>query len=178
MDALALPLLIKVIQLAFPQIATAIAAGIPIVNALAKAPPGLLPLLEEIGKLVFPQLSGVNAQTAAGTMIFNSVRTTALQRNLNTLGASPALVVDGIYGPATKKAVVDFQRAHGLDADGWAGHVTAPSQTLTSRDARPRARHTLGWISSRTGGRTSLARCGVLPASALLGISRANARDH
>jgi Putative peptidoglycan binding domain len=126
MDALALPLLIKLIQLAFPEIGAAIGAGIPIVTAMANAPPGLLPLLEQIGKLVFPQLSGFNAQTAAGTMIFNSARTAALQPNLNTLGAAPPLVLDGIYGPATKKAVADFQRAHGLDVDGWAGHVTTP----------------------------------------------------
>jgi peptidoglycan hydrolase-like protein with peptidoglycan-binding domain len=127
MDLLALPLLIKLIQLAFPQIGAAIGAGIPIVNAVTTAAPSLLPLLEQIGKLVFPQLSGTNAQTAAGTMIFNSARTTALQNDLNKVGAEPRLVVDGIYGPATKKAVADFQSAHGLVIDGWAGHVTTPA---------------------------------------------------
>jgi murein L,D-transpeptidase YcbB/YkuD len=136
MDLLALPLLIKLIQLAFPQIGAAIGAGIPIVNAVANAPPGLLPLLEQIGRLVFPQFSGINAQAAAGTMIFNSARTAALQANLNTLGAAPPLVVDGIYGPATKKAVADFQRTHGLDVDGWAGHVTTPAIEATIAAAR------------------------------------------
>ena len=127
MDLLTLPLLIKLIQLAFPQIGAAIGAGLPIVNAVAHGPPGVLPLLEQIGRLVFPGLSAVNAQTAAGTMIFSSARTATLQANLNTLAAAPPLVVDGIYGPATKRAVADFQRTHGLEVDGWAGHLTTPA---------------------------------------------------
>jgi murein L,D-transpeptidase YcbB/YkuD len=127
MDILTLPLLIRLIQLAFPQIGAAIGAGIPIVNAVTTASPDLIPLLEQIGRAVFPQLSGVNAQSAAGTMIFNSVRTRSLQADLNRLGAAPPLVVDGIYGAATKAAVAKFQSEHGLTVDGWAGHVTTPA---------------------------------------------------
>jgi murein L,D-transpeptidase YcbB/YkuD len=126
MDSLLLPLLLKLIQLAFPQIGAAIAAGVPIVKALtnAKASPDLIALLEQIGKAVFPALSGTDAQRAAGGMIFHTQLTRAMQVDLNRLGAAPPLDVDGIYGPATKQAVANFQTKHGLDVDGWAGPVT------------------------------------------------------
>lgn len=47
-----------------------------------------------------------------------------LQKALNTLGADPALDVDGRYGPNTRQAVKVFQLAAGLTADGIAGPVT------------------------------------------------------
>jgi len=47
-----------------------------------------------------------------------------LQKALNDLGADPKLVVDGRYGPATKRAVKEFQAAEGIGADGIAGPVT------------------------------------------------------
>ena len=47
-----------------------------------------------------------------------------LQEALNDLGANPKIVVDGRYGPATRRAVKDFQTAAGLVADGIAGPVT------------------------------------------------------
>jgi putative chitinase len=48
----------------------------------------------------------------------------ALQEALNDLGADPKLVVDGRYGPATRRAVREFQAAAGLKVDGIAGPVT------------------------------------------------------
>lgn len=45
-----------------------------------------------------------------------------LQKNLNTLGAD--LSVDGIFGPATFSAVVEFQSKNYLDVDGIAGPLT------------------------------------------------------
>lgn len=48
-----------------------------------------------------------------------AVRT--LQTQLNKAGASPALVVDGIYGKATTAALRKFQAQHGLVADGIYG---------------------------------------------------------
>ena len=50
-----------------------------------------------------------------------------LQDSLNTLGAEPPLDVDGEYGPATNKAVSQYQKAHGLEVDGWAGPETVSS---------------------------------------------------
>lgn len=47
-----------------------------------------------------------------------------LQEALNDLGADPRLVVDGRYGPATRRAVKDFQTIAGLVSDGIAGPVT------------------------------------------------------
>ncbi len=49
---------------------------------------------------------------------------TWLQRVLNDLGATPKLVVDGLHGPATRKAVKAFQVAAGLVVDGIPGPVT------------------------------------------------------
>lgn len=48
----------------------------------------------------------------------------SLQEELNTLGVSPPLAVDGDYGPATEQAVRAFQKAHGLVVDGIAGTQT------------------------------------------------------
>ena len=48
---------------------------------------------------------------------------TKLQRALAQAGYSPGSI-DGVYGPGTTDAVKQFQRAHGLAADGVAGPQT------------------------------------------------------
>ena len=53
-----------------------------------------------------------------------------LQQALNDLGADPKLVVDGRYGPATRRAVRAFQKVAGLVADGVAGPVTEAAINL------------------------------------------------
>lgn len=55
--------------------------------------------------------------------------TVAVQRALNERGAN--LEVDGITGPATRRAVRDFQRQHGLVIDGVAGPKTLAALGLT-----------------------------------------------
>jgi len=51
-------------------------------------------------------------------------KVTSLQQALNDLGADPKLNVDGRFGPATRRAVTEFQAAAGITADGIAGPVT------------------------------------------------------
>jgi lysozyme family protein len=47
-----------------------------------------------------------------------------LQNALNELGADPKLAVDGNFGRQTKRALIAFQAANGLEADGLAGAKT------------------------------------------------------
>jgi len=47
-----------------------------------------------------------------------------LQNSLNTLGAKPQLIADGINGPDTRTATRAFQTSKGLVADGLVGPVT------------------------------------------------------
>lgn len=47
-----------------------------------------------------------------------------LQEALNQTGLVPKLNADGVYGPATKKAVMDYQKKQGLETDGIAGPQT------------------------------------------------------
>ena len=54
----------------------------------------------------------------------------ALQQALNTLGTSPKLDIDGHFGPGTKAALVAFQTAAGIAADGVPGPATNAALTL------------------------------------------------
>ena len=58
-----------------------------------------------------------------------------LQQRLNARGAAPALVCDGSFGPRTFVAVVSYQGAHGLTADGVAGPLTLASLGLAPAPA-------------------------------------------
>jgi putative chitinase len=57
-------------------------------------------------------------KTALGSQNPALHSTTWLQVSLNRLGADPALVPDGSYGPLTAGAVKEFQESHHLEADG------------------------------------------------------------
>jgi putative chitinase len=56
--------------------------------------------------------------------------TASVQKILNTLGYQPPFSPDGRYGPATKLAVLWFQRIAGLTQDGIAGPVTYAAMSL------------------------------------------------
>lgn len=58
----------------------------------------------------------------------------AVQTRLNALGASPRLVVDGLWGPKSKAAMRQFQQSNGLQVDGLPN-----SQALAALNAAPAA---------------------------------------
>jgi putative chitinase len=82
-----------------------------------------------LGKL-WPLLSGEQAPAAPWQAASEDNKVKTLQRALDHLGAKPQLVVDGRYGPATRRAVKAFQKAAGLTADGIAGPVTEAALKL------------------------------------------------
>ncbi|HLY49351.1 MAG TPA: peptidoglycan-binding protein, partial [Solirubrobacteraceae bacterium] len=86
----------------------------------------------------------------------------ALQRRLNEVLPFSHLAVDGIYGPLTRAAVVDFQRHHRLLADGkvdvgmWARVFDAP--VLVFGDAAASGSPGSGSVGSAAGGGSVAAR--------------------
>jgi murein L,D-transpeptidase YcbB/YkuD len=124
-----LPIVFRAINVA-PQIQEAMRIGTPIVKAVEEHAGDLLPLLKEIGKQKFPAIDEKFAPAAAASTMFDPIRLKWLQTALNVLGANPPLDVDGEYGPMTKDSVLQFQKAHELVADGWAGDATHTAMQL------------------------------------------------
>lgn len=100
-------------------VATAFALGVPAASAAQTAPPAAAPAHASAAlsiTLSWPVLrQGANAQWPRATV-------RSLQYLLDAHGA--ALAVDGVFGPRTNAAVMAFQRAHGLSADGVVGAAT------------------------------------------------------
>lgn len=82
-----------------------------------------------------PFLSGGAPPAASSPSVFASalppvasdappLSSAQIQTALNVAGAMPPLKVDGKLGPASKAAIVAFQRKQGLSADGIAGPMT------------------------------------------------------
>ncbi|WP_164992361.1 peptidoglycan-binding protein [Streptomyces sp. L2] len=65
--------------------------------------------------------------------------TKLLQRNLVGLGYLGAGGVDGVYGPATKDAVLSFQSDNGLEVDGIAGPQTNAALTTKVKQVQSKA---------------------------------------
>jgi len=118
-----LPIVFRAINIA-PRIQEALRIGTPAVKAVEQNAGDLLPLFSAIGKSMFPGIDEKFAPAAAATTMFDPIRVKWLQTALNILGTNPPLDVDGEYGPMTKDAVLQFQKAHDLVADGWAGDLT------------------------------------------------------
>src|SRR5215831_3695535 len=82
-------------------------------------------LLETLGSKLFPKDAPALHIAAGAIGAFDPSVTRWLQQSLNILlDPSPNLVVDGIYGPNTRAAVLRAQTKLGLTVDGFAGQVT------------------------------------------------------
>ncbi len=114
------PLIMKAVNVA-QEINAASKSGTGVVDLLKTNGPEVLDLVTKAGAQLFPNIPAAE-QTQAGVLRFDPALVAKIQGQLNKLGSS--LAVDGDYGPRTKAAVTDFQRKHGLDADGWAGPIT------------------------------------------------------
>ena len=130
-----LPIIFRAINAA-PQIQEAIRVGTPIDKAVELNARDLLPLLAQIGKQMFPTIDDRLAPAAAASTMFDPIRIKWIQTALNAIGANPPLEVDGEYGPMTTEAVLQFQKAQGLVADGWAGDTTHAALQLAVSKTR------------------------------------------
>ncbi len=107
-----------------------------IVTKIKKLAGPLAPLLEQIGGQMFPAAKPALHIAAAAMSSFDPSVTKWVQGSLNlVLAPSPNLTVDGIAGPKTRAAIVQFQTQMDLDVDGWAGVLTQAA--LTAAMAKP-----------------------------------------
>ena len=60
-----------------------------------------------------------------------------VQQSLNALGANPPLAEDGLNGPLTTAAVLQFQQANGLSPSGFADAATLAAIERKSRPTGP-----------------------------------------
>lgn len=101
-------------------------------TSLSTLVPEIVPLLENVGKSLFPKLAPELHAIAAATTAFNPNFTMWLQGSLNGFLNDPSLelAVDGAYGPKTVAAVEAVQAKLGLNVDGWAGTITRSALSL------------------------------------------------
>jgi peptidoglycan hydrolase-like protein with peptidoglycan-binding domain len=95
------------------------------VTKITKEAPIVAQALGGIGVALFPGVAPALQLVAGMVGAFDPDVTKWLQGSLNVLVTpSPALTVDGIYGPKTQAAVKAFQTSEGLSVDGIAGQIT------------------------------------------------------
>lgn len=132
MDYMKLLALIPTILNVIGKIQTALKSGGNVIAMIQGLAPDVLPVLQQLGAILFPDLSATQ-QTNAGALVLSNDIVSTVQSQLNALnitdGSGRALTVDGIYGSLTKQAVAKFQQANGLSADGWAGPLTQAALT-------------------------------------------------
>lgn len=106
-----------------------------IVTKIKKVSTPLAELLDKAGGQLFPKVAPALRIVAGVVVAFDPSATKWLQGSLNAvLDPSPNLVVDGIYGPKTTRAVEALQAKLGLVVDGVAGELTkAAIQTLLQK---------------------------------------------
>ncbi len=113
-----------------PKIQDALRQGGSVLDIIKRLAPDLLPFIQQIGTQIFPTVDPNKAIQAGIDVIFDKDGTMWVQNQLNTLGQSPALAVDGSYGPMTKAAVSAYQTKKGLVVDGWAGPKTSAALAI------------------------------------------------
>ncbi len=88
---------------------------------------GTAPLLEQIGRQLFPKLAPTIQAAAAALTMAHPSATAYLQASLNILGSTgfialaAPLATDGVYGAKTTAAVAALETKLGLPVDGFAG---------------------------------------------------------
>ena len=86
------------------------------------APAPFVPVESSHGRAARNEPGDVHEHPTASGYPAHSIA--ALQADLNALGASPALIVDGGFGPKTAAALRSFQVTHGLQGDGLIGPLS------------------------------------------------------
>lgn len=119
-------LIIQLINV-IPKIQEAIRQGGNVLTIIQNLAPDLMPILQQIGAQLFPTVDSSKSAQAAIESIFDVDGTMWVQNQLNALGQTPPLTVDGSYGPLTTAAVKAYQTKKGLKVDGWAGPKTSAS---------------------------------------------------
>lgn len=86
----------------------------------------ILDLFKNLGAQLFPHVKPEFQATAAVTASYSTEYVKKVQNAANQLlKPSPALDVDGHYGPLTQKAVMALQKQLGVEVvDGWVGDNT------------------------------------------------------
>lgn len=100
----------------------------------------LAPLLEQVGAQWFPKAAPALHVVGAVIATADPNATKWLQQALNQLATpSPNLVVDGVYGQATRAAVEQLQVQLGLTVDGLAGQLTQAAIQMALAKLSPAA---------------------------------------
>jgi len=91
----------------------------------------VLDMFSEHGEIEHEASPRGNRSSSSRSVGFQAMRVgsrgfavTKAQHLLNAAGALPALVADGVFGPATRAAVVAFQARSGVTQDGILGPIT------------------------------------------------------
>ncbi|MFD7982863.1 peptidoglycan-binding protein [Kitasatospora indigofera] len=94
----------------------------------------------DVDGIAGPQTMGaMNIDRITSSGAGTSSDTRLLQRNLAGLGYLAAGGVDGVYGPATKNAVLSFQSDNDLSVDGIAGPQTNAALTAKVKQVQAKA---------------------------------------